>query len=65
MYLLIPKGVSELLEIDETLECILATEQEDQRPVLKYKFSTPMGRAREMDARPPSRRIAPKQAKVA
>ncbi len=38
LYLLIPKGVSELLELDEHRECILTTEKEGPNPVLKYAF---------------------------
>lgn len=38
LYLLIPKGISELLELDERSECILTTEKEGQNPVLKYAF---------------------------
>lgn len=39
IYLLIPKGVSQLLELDETRECTLTTEKEGRNPVLKYTFS--------------------------
>jgi len=38
LYLLIPKGISELLELDERSECTLTTEKEGQNPVLKYAF---------------------------
>ena len=38
LYLLIPKGISELLELSELSECILTTEKEGQNPVLKYAF---------------------------
>ena len=40
VYLLIPKGISELLELDETRECTLTAEKEGSNPVLKYTFST-------------------------
>jgi len=63
LYLLIPKGVSGLLEIDETLECTLTTEREDQHPVLKYEFSTGMGRGRDTVGKAHIRRAVPKQAK--
>jgi len=39
LYLLIPKGISELLELDERSECTLTTEKEGQNPVLKYAFN--------------------------
>jgi len=38
LYLLIPKGISGLLELDERSECVLTTEKEGQNPVLKYAF---------------------------
>ena len=39
LYLLIPKGISELLELDETRTCTLTTEFEDRNPVLHYSFA--------------------------
>ena len=38
LYLLIPKGISELLELDETMTCTLTTELKDRSPVLHYTF---------------------------
>jgi hypothetical protein len=37
LYLLIPKSISELLEIDQSRECVLATESTHGQ-VLKYAF---------------------------
>ena len=40
LYLLIPKGISELLELDQTRECTLTTHTEEGRPILSYAFSS-------------------------
>ena len=63
LYLLIPKGISELLEIDETRECTLTTEREDQHLVLRYQFSTGMGRRRETVETAHVKRAESRQAK--
>ena len=63
LYLLIPKAISELLEIDERHECTLTTQREDQHLVLRYEFSTGMDRRRETVEKAHIRRAVPKQAK--
>ena len=40
LYLLIPKGIAELLELDENRECNLTTEAEGSGPVLRYSFTS-------------------------
>ena len=60
LYLLIPKGVSELLELDETLECILTTEKEGPNPVLKYTFSARTRMPHEVGEGPPHRKHSSK-----
>lgn len=65
LYLLIPKGVSQLLEIDETRECKLTTQLEDQHPILRYEFSTRIERTQETAARLQARRAPYKQAETA
>ena len=39
LYLLIPKGISELLSIREADHCVLSTEMGEDRVVLHYLFS--------------------------
>lgn len=40
LYLLIPKGISELLELDEHNECVLTAERNGRNAVLRYTFHT-------------------------
>ncbi len=44
LYLLVPKGISELLELDETRECTLTTETKGGNPALRYTFSDKEGK---------------------
>ena len=44
LYLLIPKGISELLSIREADRCVLSTEMREDRVVLHYSFSRDTGR---------------------
>ena len=64
LYLLVPKGISKLLELDETRECTLTTGREDGNPVLRYTFSAKGGTVRALEERSLDRRAVSKQAKV-
>jgi hypothetical protein len=63
VYLLIPKGISELLELSELSECVLTTEKEGQNPVLKYAFHEATEVSQESDRDTPRARHS-KPAKV-
>ena len=39
LYLLVPKGIGQLLEIDESRECVLTAQSADGSPVLRYSFT--------------------------
>ena len=65
LYLLVPKGISELLDLDNDRECTLTTGTEDGNPVLKYTFSAKGKPVRALEEKTSERRTVSKQAKVA
>ncbi len=57
LYLLIPKGIAGLLDLDETRECVLTTETENASPVLRYSFTASTSSQSVLAGRRPSARL--------